>query len=117
VESQNNGVLRFRDADSQEPTTVVVVKARSAFSFCSFSTLRYGVVLRSAPTCLAQQSGVMLDTVSSPGIETGDISHLGFSALIIGQRYCTTGIPTLKKLKTRISNKDERIFTLLFIDV
>ncbi|MBF8249094.1 MAG: hypothetical protein HW374_1894 [Bacteroidetes bacterium] len=72
-------------------------------------------MLRSAPRFLAQHAGVSVEIVNWPGLEAGDMSHLGFSELIIGQRYCTTGTPTLKKLNRSIRSDEKTIFAVLFI--
>lgn len=69
----------------------------------------------SATIFFAQQEGVSVEIVNWPGLEAGDMSQLGFSALIIGQRYCTTGTPTLKKLNSRTRSDEKTIFAVLFI--
>ncbi len=74
-------------------------------------------MLRSAPRFLAQQDGVSVEIVNWPGLEAGDMSQVGFSLLIIGQRYCTTGTPTLKKANRSIRIDEKTIFAVLFITV
>ncbi len=72
-------------------------------------------MLRSAPSFFAQQDGVSVEIVNWPEFETGDMSQAGFSLLIIGQRYCTTGTPTLKKPNRKIKSDEKTIFAVLFI--
>lgn len=65
--------------------------------------LRNGVVLRSAIMYLAQQFGVCAEKATVASVAEADISQVGLSALIIGQRYFTIGTPTLKSPKTAIN--------------
>ncbi|MBI3586339.1 MAG: hypothetical protein HY088_04325 [Ignavibacteriales bacterium] len=52
---------------------------------------------------LAQQFGICWEKAIAASLAVAGISHVGFSALIIGQRYFTIGTPTLNSANTAIS--------------
>lgn len=81
----------------------------------SFSTFRKGVVFRSAPSCFAQHAGVWVEIDVPVAFAVGDMSHVGFSLLIVGHRYCTTGTPMLKNPNMTTSNVEITVFVVLLM--